>query len=381
MTEPLSILLVGDYPPDPTLGSSKVFYKLQEEFQARGHDCDIVFADEIKAPRLRQLGQVLAPWRAAAAIRRRLERKRYDVIDAASAEGLWIGALRKMDSRRVPVLIARSNGLEQLNYRRMLDDHSAGLIDKGWSRRIWYPLTRLSQVAVAARLADRLLLLNPDDRRYALDRRWKSEDRIDIVPHGVSDRFLNEAPAQGERGRGLLFCGSWDHMKGIAYLVRAFERLHARGRRVDLTVLGPGVDPAIVVAAFSPDVRRFVHVVPRAAEQQVIEAYRTHDALLWLSTYEGFGLVLLEAMSQGLAVITTPVGCVPTLVRNGENGLLVPKRDSEAAVAAVERLLEAPELRRTLGEAARRAVAGMTWGQTARMTLEVYARARETHAA
>ena len=135
--QPLSILLVGDYPPDPTLGSSKVFYKLQEEFQARGHDCDIVFGDEIKTPRMRQIGQVVSPWRAAGAIRRRLERKRYDVVDVASAEGAWIGALRKMGARRRFALIARSNGLEQLNYRRMLDDHRAGLVDKGWTRRIW----------------------------------------------------------------------------------------------------------------------------------------------------------------------------------------------------------------------------------------------------
>jgi len=378
---PLSILLVGDYPPDPTLGSSKVFYKLQEEFQARGHDCDIVFGDEIKAPRLRQVGQVVSPWRAAAAIRRRLERKRYDVVDVASAEGLWIGALRKMGAHRRLVLIARSNGLEQLNYRRMLDDHRAGLVDKGWTRRIWYPVTRLSQVAAAARLADRLLLLNEDDRRYALDCRWKSKDRIDVIPHGVSDRFLNGTPVEKERGRGLLFCGSWDHTKGIAYVVRTFEQLHERGRRLNLTVLGPGVDPAGVLAAFSPDVRRFVQVVPRVAEAQVIEAYRTHDVLLWLSTYEGFGLVLLEAMSQGLAVVTTPVGFALSIVHDGENGLLVPKRDSGAAVTAVERLLDTPELPRALGGAARRAVAGMTWGQTARMTLDVYARALGTPAA
>ena len=64
----LSILLVGDYPSDPTLGSSKVFYKLQEEFAALGHRCDIVFGEEIGAPRLRQIGQLVAPWRAANAI-------------------------------------------------------------------------------------------------------------------------------------------------------------------------------------------------------------------------------------------------------------------------------------------------------------------------
>jgi len=378
---PLSILLAGDYPPDPTLGSSKVFYKLQEEFCARGHECDIVFGDEIASPRFRQVGQLVSPWRAAAAIRRRLDRKHYDVVDVASAEGLWIGIRKKMGGYKDVALIARSNGLEHLNYQRMLDDHVAGLVRKGWPRRIWYPTSRLSQVAAAARLADRLLLLNEEDRRYALDCGWKAEDAIDVVPHGVSDRFLADTPVDTRRGRGLLFCGSWGHVKGIAYLVRAFEKLHERGRRLHLTVLGPGVDPAVVVAAFAPSVRPFLHIVPRAAEPEVIEAYRTHDVLMWLSTYEGFGLAPLEAMSQGLAVIATPVGCVPSLVQDGENGLLVAKRDPDAAVAAVGRLMDAPDLRRSIGDAARRTVSGMTWGLAARRTLDAYERARWTLAA
>lgn len=374
---PLSILLAGDYPPDPTLGSSKVFYKLQEEFRARGHDCDIVFADEIGGPRYRQVRQLVAPWFAGTAIARRLARKAYDIVDVASAEGLRVAAFRSRSGGRPFAVVSRSNGLEQLNYRRMLEDHDAGLIDKGWARRVWYPLTRLSQVALAARFADRVLLLNEDDRRYALAHGWKRDGEIDLVAHGVSDRFLNGTAAEGPRGDGLLFCGSWDHMKGIAYLVQTLERLHERGRQLHLTVLGPGVDPSIVLSTFAARVRPFVHVVPRAAEPEVIEAYRSHDVLLWLSTYEGFGLVLLEAMSQGLAVVATPVGCVPSLVRDGDNGLIVPKRDPDATVAAVERLMDAPDLRRAVGDAARRAVSGMTWGQTARRTLDVYARARE----
>jgi D-inositol-3-phosphate glycosyltransferase len=85
-------------------------------------------------------------------------------------------------------------------------------------------------------------------------------------------------------------------------------------------------------------------------------------------------------MTQGLAVVATPVGCVPTLVRDGRNGLVIPKRNSDAAVAAVERLMDAPELRLSLGAAARCAAASMTWAHTARQTLEVYARAREARA-
>jgi glycosyltransferase involved in cell wall biosynthesis len=372
-----SVLLVGDYPPDPTLGSSKVCYKLQEELRALGHRCDILFGDEIAAPRFRQMGQVISPWRAAHAIVRRLEKTPYDVVDVASAEGLWFGVVKKIGGYKKTALVCRSNGLEHLNYRRMVDDHHAGLTRKGWTKRIWYPLTRLSQVEAAARLSDRLLLLNDVDRRYALDHGWKPESEIDVVPHGVSDRYLESDAheADGARGEGLLFCGSWDHVKGIAYVVATFERLHARGRALPLTVLGPGVPAEQVLRAFSERVRPFVRVVARIPEEDVIEMYRRHDVLLWTPTYEGFGLVLLEAMSQKMAVVATPIGCAPSLVRHGENGLMVPVRDPEATADAVGRLMDDPSLRRSLGEAARESVAGMTWRATALKTLDVYARA------
>jgi glycosyltransferase involved in cell wall biosynthesis len=373
-----SVLLVGDYPSDPTLGSSKVFYKLQEELHALGHRCDIVFAEEIGAPRGRQIGQLVAPWRAARAIARRMNAVKYDVLDVASAEGLWIGVLKRMGRYRGTPLICRSNGLEHLNYRRMIGDHHHGLTRKGWSRRIWYPLTRLSQVQAAARLSDRLLLLTEIDRQYAADRGWKPHARIDVVPHGVSERFFacESSPAQ-PRGEGLLFCGSWDHAKGIAYVVGAFERLHASGTGPRLTVLGPGVPEARVLADFAERVRPFVRVVSRVPETEVIDMYRRHDVLLWTPTYEGFGLVLIEAMSQRLPAVATPVGCAPSLVRDGETGLIVPPRDPEAAARAVERLMGDPAMRRRMGDAARAAVQGMTWRATALRTLDVYERARE----
>jgi glycosyltransferase involved in cell wall biosynthesis len=373
----LSVLLVGDYPEDPLLGSSKVFYKLQTEFQALGHRCDVIFSHEIGGPVFRQIRQVISPWRAGNAIVRRFERMKYDVVDAASAEGLWFGALKKIGAYGRCAYICRSNGLEHLNYRRMLDDGAVGLVAKPWTRRVWYPLSRLSQVSAAARLADRLLLLNETDRNFALERGWQSEDRVDVVPHGVSQQFLEEDPGPLPRGRGFLFCGTWDHMKGIHDLVDAFERLHASGDRYPLTVLGPGVPEPVVHAAFSSAVRPFVTVVPRAPESQVMEMYREHDALIWTSTYEGFGLVLLEAMSQRLPVIATPVGCATTLVRHEETGLRVPPREGEAVAAAARRLMQDTSLRQRLAENARWTVAGMSWRATALQTLGVYERARE----
>ena len=378
----MRILLVGDYPRDARLGSTKVLLKLQEALQDLGHTCHVILADDLgPSPRNPYLRQALGPVVALAAVRRAFrERGPYDVVDVASAEGLWLGVARRFGAFRDTAVIARSNGLEHLNYRRMLQDHDAGLRPKPWTRRLFHPAVRLTQVAAAARAADRLLLLNEVDREFAIGRRWKDPSDIDIVPHGVSSEFLNDAPSHEQpRGRGLLFCGSWTEVKGVDYLAAAFSQIVAEGSTERLTVLGGAVASDVILSAFSPAARSRVAVVDRAPERDVIAAYRSHDALVWPSTYEGFGMVVIEAMSQRLPVIATPVGCACTMVEDGVTGLVVPPRRPDLLAAAMQRLMGDIALRRRLADRAFDLVRDMTWRRTADQTLAAYARAMKSH--
>jgi glycosyltransferase involved in cell wall biosynthesis len=372
-TRPLRILLVGDYADDPRLGSGKVAHKLREEFIAAGHECSALFAHDLgDSPAKRQVRQLVSPLLGARAIRAALSRAPFDVVDAASAEGLWFGAEKRLGGWRSIAYVCRSNGIEHLNYRRMLDDSAAGLASKPWSRRLWYPVSRLTQVAAAAQLSDRLIVLNQTDRRFALERQWQSADRIDVVPHGVSERFLEMPPDGNARGAGALFCGAWDRVKGVTYLLLAFERLAADGCPVPLTILGPGLSTADVTQSIPESLRAFVTVVERVPEDRVMREYRRHDVLVFPSTYEGFGLAVLEAMSQGLPVVATPVGCVPDVLRDGENGIIVPPRDADALAQAVRRLMDAPRERERLGANAAATVGSMTWRRCAERTIHVY---------
>ena len=352
--------------------------KLQEELRGLGHTCDVLLADDLgPSPGNPYLRQALGPFVTLRAVLRAFrERGSYDVVDVASAEGLWIGFARRCGAFRKTAIISRSNGLEHLNYRRMIQDHDAGLRPKPWTRRLFHPAVRLTQVAGAARAADRLLLLNETDRAFALSRHWKAADDIDVVPHGVSSEFLNDAPLREQpRGRGLLFCGSWTEVKGVDYLAAAFSQLIDGGFAQNLTILGGAVPPALILSAFSPAARACIAIVDRLPERDVIAAYRTHDVLVWPSTYEGFGMVVIEAMSQRLPVIATPVGCASTLVHDGTTGLLVEPRRPDLLAAAMTRLMNDRNLRLRLADAAFDLVRDMTWQRTANQTLVSYARA------
>jgi glycosyltransferase involved in cell wall biosynthesis len=65
-------------------------------------------------------------------------------------------------------------------------------------------------------------------------------------------------------------------------------------------------------------------------------------------------MVVIEGFAHGLAVVATPVGAVPEVIDHERNGLLVPVGDVGALAAALDRLIENEELRRSLGDAARR---------------------------
>ncbi|HET7464282.1 MAG TPA: glycosyltransferase family 4 protein [Longimicrobium sp.] len=375
----MKILLVGDYPDDPRLGSGKVYHKLREEFRRLGHACDVLLAPGLgERPRVARLRWLVGPVLAERAIARAFRRNgAYDVVDVASAEGAMIGLRRKLRGRGGVALVSRSHGLEHLNFRRMVEDHEWGLVAKPWHRRIWYPAARMSQVALAARLADRLIVLNAGDRDFAVGRGWKPAERVDVIPHGVSRRFLDQAPPpDAPRGRGILFCGSWDTVKGVDYLVDAMDLLSHLSEPPRLTVLGPGLPEAAVLAAFPAPVRRLVTVVPRADEETVMRHYREHDLLVMPSTYEGFGMVTVEAMSQRLPVVATTVGGAPALLAEGR-GILVPPRQPEAIAAAVRRLLDDAPLRRRLGEAGHAHVRAMSWTATAERTIACYQAALE----
>ena len=109
------------------------------------------------------------------------------------------------------------------------------------------------------------------------------------------------------------------------------------GGPVTLTVLGGGLPAEQIRADFPERARPYVTIVDRAPEEAVVAAYRSHDVLAFPSTYEGFGMVLLEAMTQRLPVVATPAGCAGALVQPDETGLIVPPRDPGSLAAAIRR--------------------------------------------
>jgi glycosyltransferase involved in cell wall biosynthesis len=158
-------------------------------------------------------------------------------------------------------------------------------------------------------------------------------------------------------GQVLAFAGRLGPQKALGIALEAVAAVP----KVTLVVAGDGPDRAALEARATEvglEGRcRFLGSVPR---EQVLSLFRAADASILSSAWENFPHTVVEALAVGCPVIATAVGGVSEVVRDGENGLLVPPNDAPALAAAIRRFFEDDELRRRLAEAAPGSVAGHT---------------------
>ena len=166
----------------------------------------------------------------------------------------------------------------------------------------------------------------------------------------------------------LLFVGNCNRLKGLEYLIRALSSLG--DITLDLDLVGDtAFDPRYYVQMqrlakqLNVDDRVTFHGV--VSHERLGQFYSNADIFILPSMYEGYGIVLGEAMHAGLPIVTTRVGPIHEIVREGENALIVPAADSNALAVAIRALATDTGIRRRFGERSRDFAQQLpTWKQT-----------------
>lgn len=169
----------------------------------------------------------------------------------------------------------------------------------------------------------------------------------------------------------LLAVGRLIEQKDHPTLLRAFALVHAARPDARLAILGGGpLEEATRALARELGVADAVVLPGRTAPRDWLERA---DVFVHTSRWEGFGIVLLEAMLAGLPVVATRVSAVPEVVADGETGLLADPGDVETLAAHLRELLDDPVRARSLGELGRlRAEQEFSVAAMAERTLAVY---------
>ena len=198
-----------------------------------------------------------------------------------------------------------------------------------------------------------VLVLGRIWRQFVVEVIGVEPDRAIVLPNAVEGPAELAAKPDG-RPAAILFLGQLGARKGVPELVEALASSQMQALDWTAVIAGDGD-----VAAFRKDA-----TACGLSDRVTFPGWRNHaqtqallassDILVLPSHAENLPLSLLEGMGHGLCPVTTPVGAVPDVIRDTENGLLVPPGDSAALAEALGKVVADTALRKRLADAARR---------------------------
>jgi starch synthase len=197
---------------------------------------------------------------------------------------------------------------------------------------------------------------------------------VHVVYNGCdADQFAGAAPA--EHPRPYIFsAGRLTEKKGMHFLIEALGLLRGRGVDCDLVIAGSGPEEERLRAqADRLGLAAHVRFEGSAGRARLGALYTGCAAFALATLWEGFGLVNLEAMCCGRAVVATRAGGIPEVVVDGETGLLARAGDAADFAGHLAALLADPERAAEMGRRGRaRARTHFAWGAVAARYLASY---------
>lgn len=302
-------------------------------------------------------------WRLARQLARELRARRIRVVHAHQYTPFFYAALAK------PLLGHRTH--------LILTEHGRHYPDVVSARR------RLANRWVLSRLADEVNAVARFSAR-ALHEKDGFPQPIEVIENGIdvglydpaADRRAAKRHVDLPDDRRHIACIARFHpVKDHAMLLRAFGQMAATVSDVDLVLAGDGqlraeLEAQVASLGISSRVR-FLGV-----RGDVPDLLRAADLFALTSVSEGASITLLEAMASGLPSVVTGVGGNVEIVRDGIDGVLVPRGDHAAAARAFTRLLSEPDLAARMGQSARqRALETFQLDRTIARHLACYERA------
>ena len=249
------------------------------------------------------------------------------------------------------------------------------------------PDLRIAEETRIVGAADRIVAATMVEREHLVRHYGAEASRIAVIPCGVDTELF----APGDQGAAraalglddrprLLYVGRLAPIKGLETLLDGMARLHAAGSRAQLCIVGGDADEPLdghegeLRARLKRlDLRDAVTFVGAQPQERLRAWYVAADVTVLPSYYESFGMVALEAMACGSPVVASRVGGLPTTVRDGVTGLLVPEHDPAVLADTLERVLDDADLRWRLGREGVRWAAQHRWPCVAEAVCREYA--------
>jgi colanic acid/amylovoran biosynthesis glycosyltransferase len=187
--------------------------------------------------------------------------------------------------------------------------------------------------------------------KYCDPRHW---DKMHVVRLGVDPQEFKPVLRMGATSIQIVCVGRLVPAKGQHILLRAFNRLHAKGHAIRLTFVGDGPDlPSLKREVAEEGLEGSVAFRGALNHDETRRQLAEADIFALASFAEGVPVALMEAMAMAVPCVSTCVAGIPELIRDKQDGLLVPPSSVECLASAIESLLVDSALRDRLGAAGR----------------------------
>lgn len=383
MSRPLRILVAQNAPHTLRGGMSRMMGFIHDRVAADGHEVEFFAADRVPPRLAGRRGRFAFPWLVLRHLRRAaLAGRPYDVVNIHEPSAAPVVRFKGLAGE--PVVAVTTHGVEERGWAEVREDALRGRDALRWRTRLSVPVTTLWPSRYALRKADHVFCLNETDRQFLVRRYHHPPARVTRMFPAADPAYLEAFPRRDYAAppARLLWFGTWIVRKGTIDAVAAFAALAPKFPDLTFTVMGAGLPAEVVLGSFPEALRGRVEYVPYAAGAGSPEyAARMLGAAVYTlpSVFEGTPLTLMETMATGLPVVVTGVCGMKDVVRDGENGLVVPPRSPDALAAALARVLSDRDLRERLGRRAHSDVAEhYTWDRVAEPVRAVYRRFADT---
>ncbi|MCA9408165.1 MAG: glycosyltransferase family 4 protein [Candidatus Omnitrophica bacterium] len=363
----ICLISTGFYPHDGG-GIGTYSYNLAQGLSAQGHKVIVITqtkeedtVDQIGAvtvyrfksryyPQLEKLIPGLAWSRFVARQIDELNQKyHFDVIEFPNWEGVGYCYVNKKN--RKPVVIRlhtpyfETLAIDQGNHRMKLSDRFICWLEKQSCLK-----------------SDRLVSSTECHKTMMKEQYHLDEKKVTILPLGIGTNSKNVGRIEdkSEKIIKILYVSRLEHRKGTMVLLQCIPELLAKHANIDFVIIGKDRPHA-------PDGRyhkeyfeqTYAHCKGKVlflgyvSNEELEQYYTQADIFVVPSLYESFGLIYVEAMMKGKAVIGTKAGGIPEVIKDGETGILVQPESVEDLYRAVELLIAHEDLRQNLGRLAK----------------------------
>jgi D-inositol-3-phosphate glycosyltransferase len=243
---------------------------------------------------------------------------------------------------------------------------------------------RLTNEKKLAKLCDRIVVPTQQDKEYLIRYYNAPVDKIRIVPCGVNFGLfkpLDKASARRylafSKDDGIvLYVGRYAPVKGLDHLFEAFRNL-THLPHVRLVMVGGDGQHSPMLRQLQSKAKA-LHIenrlmfAGRVDQETLPQYYSAADVLVVPSYYESFGLVALESLACGTPVVTTPVGAMEEIVKEGVTGYVAKDMDPQHYARLIETILIKQQQNGLSPSKIRSSVAEYTWTRSASLLLDAY---------